>query len=163
MLLKYGQIISFDAKKNLNSKPKSIIMKSIFCILLAVFMAQGAVAQKVVKPRSGSKGSWRYLGTTSARSTTDHDVIIVAGPYDFFRKLKFKVKDSGLEMYYILVRYDDGGAPEKIETRFSIPQGGESRVIDLRGGKRKLKSVEFYYRDKGFLNGKADVMLYGIK
>lgn len=126
-------------------------------------MIQGAFAQKVVKPRSGTTGSWRYLGTTSARSTADHDVIIVAGPYDFFRKLKFKVKDSGLEMYYILVRYDDGGAPERIETRFNIPQGGESRVIDIRGGKRKLKSVEFYYRDKDILNGKADVMLYGIK
>lgn len=138
-------------------------MKSILCFLLAVCLFQGAFAQKVVKPRSGPTGSWRYLGTTSARSTVDHDVIIVAGPYDFFRKLKFKVKDSGLEMYYILVRYDDGGAPERIETRFNIPQGGESRIIDIRGGKRKLKSVEFYYRDKGILNGKADVMLYGIK
>jgi hypothetical protein len=138
-------------------------MKYIFCILLAVFTIQGAFAQKVVKPRPGSTGSWRYLGTTSARSSADHDMIIIAGPYDFFRKLKFKVKDSGLEMYYILVRYDDGGAPERIETRFNIPQGGESRVIDIRGGKRKLKSVEFYYRDKGILNGKADVMLYGIK
>lgn len=146
-----------------HSMLKPITMKSIFCILLAVFMIQGVSAQQVARPRSGPTGSWRYLGTTSARSTADHDVIIVAGPYDFFRKLKFKVKDSGLEMYYILVRYDDGGAPERIETRFNIPQGGESRVIDIRGGKRKLKSVEFYYRDKGVLNGKADVMLYGIK
>lgn len=146
-----------------NSSLKPTIMKSIFFILLSIFVVQGAFAQQVARPRSGPTGSWRYLGTTSARSSADHDVIIVAGPYDFFRKLKFKVKDSGLEMYYILVRYDDGGAPERIETRFNIPQGGESRVIDIRGGKRKLKSVEFYYRDKGILNGKADVMLYGIK
>jgi hypothetical protein len=146
-----------------HSMLKPITMKSIFFFLIAVFMIQGVSAQQVARPRSGPTGSWRYLGTTSARSTADHDVIIVAGPYDFFRKLKFKVKDSGLEMYYILVRYDDGGAPERIETRFNIPQGGESRVIDIRGGKRKLKSVEFYYRDKGILNGKADVMLYGIK
>jgi hypothetical protein len=138
-------------------------MKQFLILTLCIFFVTNAFAQQVAKPRSGPTGSWRYLGTTSARSTADHDVIIVAGPYDFFRKLKFKVKDSGLEMYYILVRYDDGGAPEKIETRFNIPQGGESRVIDIRGGKRKLKSVEFYYRDKGILNGKADVMLYGIK
>jgi hypothetical protein len=93
----------------------------------------------------------------------DHDVIVVAGPYDFFRKLKFKVVDSDIEMRYILVRYDDGGAPERIETAFNIPQGAESRVLELKGGKRKLKSVEFWYRDKGLFNGKADVMLYGIK
>jgi hypothetical protein len=36
-------------------------------------------------------------------------------------------------------------------------------VLELKGGKRKLKSVEFWYRDKGLFNGKADVMLYGIK
>lgn len=138
-------------------------MKPLIVFLVSIFLAQGISAQQVARPRSGPTGSWRYLGVTTARSTADHDVIIVAGPYDFFRKLKFKVKDSNLEMYYILVRYDDGGAPERIETRFNIPQGGESRVIDLRGGKRKLKSVEFFYRDKGFLNGKADVLLYGIK
>ena len=138
-------------------------MRTIFCLLLSVFLIQVAFAQQVAKPRSGPTGSWRYLGTTSAKSSNDHDVIVVAGPYDFFRKLKFKVVDSDLEMRYILVRYDDGGAPERIETAFNIPQGAESRVLELKGGKRKLKSVEFWYRDKGLFNGKADVMLYGIK
>ena len=138
-------------------------MKTLAILLISFMLVQSASAQRVVKPRSGPTGSWRYLGVTTAKSTADHDVIIVAGPYDFFRKLKFKVKDSNLEMYYILVRYDDGGAPERIETRENIPQGGESRIIDLKGGKRKLKSVEFWYRDKGFLNGKADVTLFGIK
>jgi hypothetical protein len=138
-------------------------MKKIIFLTLCVLMSAGASAQNVVKPKSGPTGSWRYLGNTSAKSSNDHDVIVVAGPYDFFRKLKFKVVDSDIEMRYILVRYDDGGAPERIETAFNIPQGAESRVLELKGGKRKLKSVEFWYRDKGLFNGKADVMLYGIK
>ena len=53
--------------------------------------------------------------------------------------------------------------PEKIETRFTIPRGGESRVIDLKGGKRKLRSVEYWYDTKGLFNGRADVTLMGIK
>ncbi|MFN5477352.1 MAG: hypothetical protein ACOVOS_11240 [Chitinophagaceae bacterium] len=138
-------------------------MKQLIILTLCFFFVTNASAQKVVKPKSGPTGSWRYLGTTSAKSSNDHDVIVVAGPYDFFRKLKFKVVDSDIEMRYILVRYDDGGAPERIETAFNIPQGAESRVLELKGGKRKLKSVEFWYRDKGLFNGKADVMLYGIK
>lgn len=138
-------------------------MKKIIFLTLCVLISAGASAQKVVKPKSGATGSWRYLGVTTANSTNDHDVIVVAGPYDYFRKLKFKVVDSDIEMRYILVRYDDGGAPERIETAFNIPQGAESRILELKGGKRKLKSVEFWYRDKGILNGKADVMLYGIK
>ena len=44
-----------------------------------------------------------------------------------------------------------------------MPKGGESRIVDLRGGKRKLKSVEFWYDTKGILNGRADVTLFGMK
>ena len=41
---------------------------------------------------------------------------------------------------------------------------GESRVIDLQGvGKRSLRKVEFWYDTAGFLSGKADVMLFGMK
>lgn len=130
------------------------------CILFGCIAVQ---AQKVTQPRPGAIGSWRLLGTTHARHTADHDVIIIAGPYDFFRKLKFKVTDAPLNMLRMVVRYDDGGAPEKIDVRYNIPKGGESRVIDLRGGKRKLKSVEFWYSTKGILNGTADVTLFGMK
>lgn len=66
-------------------------------------------------------------------------------------------------MRRMVVRYDDGRAPENIELRYNIPKGGESRIVDLRGGKRKLKSVEFWYDTKGILNGRADVTLFGMK
>lgn len=132
-----------------------------FLLLISCTLVQ---AQKVVHPSGGrSEGSWKLLGTTQAQHSADHDQIIVAGPYDHFRKLKFKVTESPLNMQRMIVRYDDGGAPENIEIKHNIPKGGESRVIDLKGGKRKLKSVEFWYDTKGFLNGKADVTLLGMK
>jgi hypothetical protein len=54
--------------------------------------------------------------------------------------------------------------PHKIDVRENIPKGGESRVIDLRGlGKRSLRKIEFWYETKGFLNGKADVTVFGMK
>ncbi len=87
----------------------------------------------------------------------------MAGPYDYFRKLKFKVTDAPLNMIRMVVRYDDGGLPENIEIRFNIPKGGESRAIDLKGGRLKLKAIDFWYDTKGFLNGKADVTLFGQK
>lgn len=138
-------------------------MKKTILAILITFFALHAAAQKVSQPRPGNPGSWRLLGTISAKSSGDHDMILVKGPYDFFRKLKFKVTDSNIEINYMLVRYDDGGAPERVDVRQNIPQGGESRVLDLRGARRKLKSVEFWYRDKGFMNGKADLTLFGIK
>ena len=63
----------------------------------------------------------------------------------------------------MVVIYDGGGAQERIQTRFDIPKGGESRVLDLKGGKRKLRTVEFWYDTKGFLNGKANLTLFGMK
>ena len=141
-------------------------MKKIHVLLPAILLLFSCTAvhsQQVSQPRAGAKGTWRILGTTHANHTADHDAIYIKGPYDYFRRLKFKVTDAPLNMQRMIVRYDDGGAPENIELRNNIPKGGESRVIDLRGGKRKLKSVEFWYDTKGFLNGKADVTLFGIK
>jgi hypothetical protein len=63
----------------------------------------------------------------------------------------------------MVVRYDDGGAPENIEVWYNIPKGGEIRVIDLRGGKRKLKSVEYWYDTQGLLKSRADLTLFGLK
>jgi hypothetical protein len=141
--------------------------KSTFSLIAFLIMALGVTneikAQVVSQPRQGNPGTWRLLGTTQAKFTADHDAIYVNGPYDFFRRLKFKATDAPLNIVRMVVRYDDSGAPEKIDTRFSIPQGGESRVIDLLGGKRKLKSIEFWYDTQGILNGRSDVTVFGMK
>jgi hypothetical protein len=142
---------------------KNKIFKKTLLSLVCFFFLSISFAQKVSQPRPGDRGSWRLLGTVQAKHTADHDIIYVKGPYDYFRRLKFKVTDAPLNMQRMIVRYDDGAAPENIDVRYNIPKGGESREIDLRGGKRKIKSVEFWYDTKGFLSGKADVTLFGIK
>ena len=120
-------------------------------------------AQTVVShPKSGATGTWRLLGTVTASHSADHDKIVAVGPYDYFRKLKFKVTNSPLTITKMIVTYD-GGVPQIIQTRFDIPKGGESRLITLAGGKRKLRTVEFWYDTKGFLNGKANLTLFGMK
>jgi hypothetical protein len=63
-------------------------------------------------------------------------------------------------MHRVVVTYDDG-APESLEVRQEIPKGGETRDIDLKGGKRSIRTIEFWYDTKGLLNGKADVTAYG--
>ncbi len=137
--------------------------KWIFLLWIIICSAPIYAQTHVVQPRAGAVGSWRLLGTVQAKHTADHDAIIVAGPYDYFRKLKFKVTHAGLNMQRMIVRYDDGGAPENIDIRFDIPEGGESRVIDLRGARRKIKVVDFWYDTKGFLNGRANLTLFGMK
>ncbi|HRI22585.1 MAG TPA: hypothetical protein PLA68_16605 [Panacibacter sp.] len=139
-------------------------MKKIFllCCLISIFSITNA--QTVVsKPKAGTTGSWRLLGSVTASHNADHDVIVVAGPHDYFRKLKFKVTNSPVKMQRMVVTYDDGALPEKIDTRFDIPKGGESRIIDLKGFKRKIKTIEFWYDTKGIMNGRAEVTVFGMK
>jgi hypothetical protein len=129
----------------------------------AVIMVAPVQAQQVVQPKPGAAGEWRLIGQTHADHKADHDSIIVKGPFDNFRKIKFKVTDAPLNMQRMVVTYDNG-APDKIDVRQNIPQGGESRAIDLRGiGKRSVRKIEFWYDTKGFLKGKADVTVFGMK
>ena len=142
--------------KNINK-----VRKVSFIVLL--FFGMIVQAQQVSRPSTGTKGSWKILGTTQANLKNDHDAIFVQGPYDYFRQLKFKVTDAPLNINRMIVRYDDGGLPENIELRSNITQGGESRIIELKGGKRKIKSVEFWYNTKVILQGRAKLTLFGIK
>jgi hypothetical protein len=122
-----------------------------------------ARAQKVVHPNAGAAGTWKLIGQTHADHGADHDTIIVKGPYDNFRKIKFKVTDAPLNMQHMVVTYDNG-APDKIDIRQNIAQGGESRAIDLHGvGKRSVRRIDFWYDTQGFLKGKADVTVFGMK
>jgi hypothetical protein len=136
---------------------------ALLCACLCVLLAVSASAQKVSKPRGGPAGSWRVIGTVQANFKADHDTIVVAGPHDDFRKLKFKVTDAPLKLRRVVVTYDNG-EPDKLELRQNISKGGESRAIDLKGsGKRSLRRIDFWYETKGALQGRADVTVFGMK
>ena len=145
-------------------KPKKLFKRlGLLSAGLSVLMALSVSGQKVIRPRGGPAGSWRVLGTVQADFKADHDTIVVAGPNDDFRKLKFKVTDAPLKLRRVIVIYDNG-QPDRLELRQDIPQGGESRAIDLKGsGRRSLRKIEFWYETKGILRGRADVTVFGMK
>jgi len=109
----------------------------------AIVGATPVHAQLVVKPKAVAAGQWKRVGQTQADHAADHDAIVVRGPFEDFRKIKFKVNDASLNIQHMVVTYDNG-APDRIEVSQNIPQGGESRAIDLRGtGKRSIRKIEF--------------------
>jgi hypothetical protein len=137
-------------------RPSPIAVCWIACCSILV----AAHADEVSKPHGGPAGTWERLGQVTASHHADHDRISVAGRNDSFRKLKFRVSDSPLNMNRVVVTYDSG-APESLEIRENLAKGAETRAIDLRGGKRHIRTIEFWYETKGLLNGKADVTAYG--
>jgi hypothetical protein len=129
---------------------------------LALGLASPAHAKQVVAPRRGTAGGWRVIGTVEANFSADHDTLVVPG-YDDFRRIKFKVTNAGLNLQRLVVVYENG-EPEKIDVRANIPEGGESRQIDLRGaGKRRVRRIDFWYDTKGILKGRAHVTVVGMK
>ncbi|HEY2582454.1 MAG TPA: hypothetical protein VGI43_11645 [Mucilaginibacter sp.] len=132
-------------------------------LLLAFAINQIALAQQVRTTKAAPAGSWQLLGTTQAKFTADHDAIMLQGQYYIFRSIKFKVTNAPLRLVKLVVTYDSG-APDNIEMLYDIPQGGESRIIDLRGvGERKIMRIDFWYDTKGATHGQAEVTAFGMK
>ena len=141
-------------------KQSALWMGTVVALLVA--WSAPVYAQKVVQPRGGAPGSWRLIGQVEADRKADHDAIFVKGPFDDFRKVKFKVTNAGLNLDHMVITYDNG-VPDNIEVRQNIPEGGESRQIDLRGaGKRSIRKIEFWYDSKGLLK-RAKVTVFGMK
>jgi len=139
----------------------------IWVLVAAVAWALTASAyphpQTATTPRAGPVGSWRLIGTVEVNFRADHDTIFVKGPFDNFRRIKFKVTNAPLNLERLVVTYENG-QPDPIDVRSNIPQGGESRQIDLKGaGTRRIRRIDFWYNTKGVLNGKAHVTVFGMK
>jgi hypothetical protein len=126
-----------------------------------LLVALPAAAQRRVAPApGGGGGSWVIIGQTQAGHGKDHDVLVVKGRFDNFRKLKLKVTDAPVNMDAMVVTFDAGGA-QRISLRQKIEQGGESRVVDLQGSSRSIRTVEFWYDTHGILKGTANITVFG--
>jgi hypothetical protein len=109
------------------------------------------------RQRAASHGE---IGQVTANFTVDHDVIVVKGPFDNFRRIKFKVTNAPLHITRLLITYDNG-EPDRLEVRERIEKGG---AIDLRGvGQRSVRKIEFWYDTAGVRRGRADVTVFGMK
>jgi hypothetical protein len=109
-----------------------------------------------------TKAEWKFIGDKNVRFGVDRDVIHCGSINDDFRQIKFKVTDGPIKIYDMKV-YFDNDEVQDISIRGQIRQGGESRVIDLNGGLRHLKKIEFWYETKGFVRGKSRVAVWGRK
>jgi len=115
-----------------------------------------STANKSLQPNK-----WRFIADKNVRYGPDHDVIHVTGN-DSFRQLKLRVTDAPLKINDMKVHFENDEIFD-VQVRNEIRQGGESRVIDLPGGSRRIKKVEFWYSTVGVNKGTARVALWGKK
>jgi len=100
---------------------------------------------------------WEQLGRTYVDGKVDHDRIFVnKGGY---RALQLGVKGGAIEFQRVVVHFENG-ADHQLEIRDRIPDHGKTRVIDLPGDRRRIRSVEFWYSKERW-HSKPYVNLWG--
>lgn len=105
-------------------------------------------------------GKWELLGEKLVNDRLDHDVIVVTAAKGDFKKIQIRVKGAAVDFHKVIVTYGNGRT-EEIALRHTIPAGGASRIIDLAGHDRVIRSIEFWYDANTIRGRKARVRVFG--
>lgn len=121
-----------------------------------------AVVMAVMLPSApaAARDGWTLLGTRSVHLFRDHDVVPVTALRGDFRRLRLRVRGNSLFVNDMTVTYANG-APDRIPITFFIPQGGQTRAIDLRGYDRFIRRIDLTYRRVPNSRGRAVVEIWG--
>ncbi len=95
-------------------------------------------------PETAEAAQWVKLGTSRVNGAVDVDRIQVGQGAGMFRSLRVRVRGNALRLFDLSVRYGNG-KEDHIPVRALIPQGGQTRVLDLAGGNRFIRYVQFTY------------------
>lgn len=123
-------------------------------LFLLLSIGQAALAQ----------GGYRrdLLGQAQVDGLRDHDRIMVGRTEGRFQGIQIRVAGAPIEFQRVVVNYANG-VSEEIQIRDRIPAGGQSRVADLRGADRAIRSVDFWYSKANWWSGmRPSVYLYGV-
>jgi len=128
-------------------------MKNIISVLALVLIA--TITSSV------SAQGWTFLGSAKVHGAdVDHDEILVTGMQGDFSAIKLFVENEGIHFERVVVHFGNGGQQELFIRDF-IPAGGETRVLDLTGRDRVIRTVDFYYTSNPVTKRKAKVKLFG--
>ncbi|MEL6695562.1 MAG: hypothetical protein AAFP89_04940 [Bacteroidota bacterium] len=103
---------------------------------------------------------WERLGSRKVNFRLDRDEIPVTVREGVFSGLKLKITGSPINLHRVIVHYRNG-QKQSLNVRMNIPRGGETRVLDLKGNKRVIQKVVFYYDTKNLAAGRGTIHLWG--
>ena len=97
-----------------------------------------------------------YLGERFVNGSVDHDVLPVGRADGRFSQLMIVVERSPVEVYDMIVTFGDGQRWEP-RTRLVFGRDTTSRAIDLPGGARTIRRVDFRYGNLGARDAKVEL------
>lgn len=124
-------------------------------------LALVALALLLVAGTVGAGGPWVELGERTVDDRVERDVIEVTASRGQFTAVRLEVRKHGVRFLDMKVVFGDGTVQD-VPLQTVIMAGGESRIIDLRGGARVIRRVEFTYEARSIGTGnKALIRLFG--
>ena len=102
---------------------------------------------------------WELLGSRRVSFAAERDVIDVGAREGTFNAIRIEVDGGSLEMYNIRITFGNGDTWSP-NTRVLFRQGSWSRLIDLPGPARVIRTIEFWYRSR-VRRGQATVRVFG--
>lgn len=128
-------------------------------MILAGLVVMAAAASAVLA--QPARGNWVLLGQRNVTDRADHDTVTVTGAKGNFTAIKIEVLRRAVDFHKVVIHFRNGD-DQNVELRNSIRAGGESRVIDINGGDRVIRSIDFWYDAKTLGRGqRAAVRVLG--
>lgn len=128
-------------------------MRRTLAVISLAVLTSGTSAQRPA-------ADWVALGQRAVNDRVDHDAIPVTATEGRFSSIRLAVRRAPVDFHRVEIHYRNGSS-QKVELRNTIPAGGESRVIDLEGDDRVIRSVEFWYDARTIRGRRATVHLLG--
>ena len=107
------------------------------------------------------EGHWEQLGSLSADLSLDHGILELRGEGRFWA-VRIEGVGADLEMYDIRITFGNGEVFEP-SVRHHFQEGSWSRRIDLPGGRRHLRKIEFWYKAAAPGPGQANIVVWGLR
>lgn len=103
---------------------------------------------------------WVRLAERTVNHTLDHSESMIDGIDKNLTSVRFKVTKGALNLHRCRVQYKNGQTQD-IDILNSIPEGGESKVIDLPVNNDVITRLSFWYDTKNRGIKKATVEIWG--
>jgi len=127
-------------------------------LALAVLAAQPAAA----RDRDRGHDHWENLGCQKVGFLVDHDVIRVGRRDGKFSAIRLNVSGNAVYINDLNVVYGNG-APDDINVRSEIREGGQTPPLDLKGrGEHAIDRIELTYRAKPNFKGSANACVFAL-
>ena len=138
-------------------------MKLFGLFLFAFLMISGTTFAAPVPTEVGFDElpfRWERLGTRKVNYNLDRDEIAVTALEGRFTALQMRVKNAPINLHKVTVHYRNG-RPQTVNVRQTVRAGGQTRTLDLNGGKRVITKVVFWYDTKNLAARRGKIELWG--